>query len=164
MITVNKKLKILNLEFHYKTSINISWLCFISPKLWHLPFEKNQVCFWLSKRQFPSFLLLADTQLFKFFFHLVAFGYIPGLHCPKQATCEPWRFIGVCHDAFSGSSCLVTPQIFCSLPMDQSHQASNSVSCSFDCPSTSFALPAAKISMPGSNSWTFFVSLIFVSC
>lgn len=119
-------------------------------------FERNQLVF--PKSKLPSFLPLADTQLFKFFFHLPAFGYIPDSHCPTHATCGPWRFVSVYHDAFSGNSCLATLQIFCSLPMDQSHQATNSVSCSFDCPSVSFALPPAKISMPGSNSWTFYAA------
>lgn len=94
-------------------------------------------------------------------FILTVFGYNPSLHCPILATGEPWRFISVHHDVFSGNSCLATSQIFCSLPMDQSHQASSTVSCSFDCPSISLTLPAAKISMPGTNSWTF-ISLIFV--
>lgn len=168
-----KKNQRLNLEleigksdqrFYCEASINISWFCFISTKLWHLPLERNRLCFQFSKRQFPSFLLLADAQLFKFFFHLIAFGYIPSIHCPKHATCKPWRFIGVYHDAFSGNSCLATLQIFCSLPMDQSHQASNSVGCSFDCPSESSAGPAAKHSMPGSSWWTFCIGLISVSC
>lgn len=56
-------------------------------------------------------------------FILTVFGYNPSLHCPILATGEPWRFISVHHDAFSGNSCLATSQIFCSLPMDQSHQA-----------------------------------------
>lgn len=38
--------------------------------------------------------------------------------------------------------------------MDQSHQASTGVSCSFDCPSIPHALPAAKLSMPDTNSGT----------
>lgn len=165
------KLKIFNLElekrktfqgFHCESSINIFWFCFISTKVWFLLFERNQLFFCsltLSIISSP-----ADTQLFKFFFHLVAFGYIPGLHCPKQVTCEPGGFLGVHQDAFSGNSCLATLQVFCSLPMNLSHQASGRVSCSFDCPSVSFALPAARSSMPGTNSWTFCLGLVFVLC
>lgn len=139
-------------RFYCETSINTPWFCFIGTKLWHLPLEGEQLCLQFSKRKFPSFLLLADAQLFKFFFHLIAFGNIPSIRCPKHATCKPWRFIGVYQDAFSGNSCLATLQSFCSWSMDQSHQASSSESCSFDCPSASFALPAATSSMPGTSS------------
>lgn len=61
-------------RFYCEITIRLSWFCFNSTTPCHLPFERNQFVF--PKSQLPSFLPLAETQLFKFFFHLTAFGYI----------------------------------------------------------------------------------------
>jgi hypothetical protein len=101
MINGMKKLK-MNLELEMRKiyqrcyceiSVNSSRFYSNSTKPWRCSFKTNQLYFWFSNKRFPSFLLLTDTQLFQVLFHLTAFGYIPDLHRPKHATCEPWRFM-----------------------------------------------------------------------